>query len=1717
MKRIFKVLTSSFICLCGVLTLVSCKQHSHEVKEDGWVRDANSHWHACEGCDELFNYDLHAYGDYTKDAKECKQSRTCTVCGYVQTTTVAHTFGAWATREDGTFGKECSHCHHVEYLTQYYVRGSFDASWSALDDYKLVIDAATMSAKLTVTLEKGTKFKVADAGWSKEFNATTIIAEEGLFGGTGDIEVLTTGEYTFVVTGLDGEHKCTATFKAVVDEPTADAPTTGGDEPTVNPPVTGGEETQDPVTPPTGDEETQEPSYPTPDADAVALEFTSDGLYTINNVTEYKVSEITYTAVTNNTYKCANAKIGSVIGTNNTISVKVTNNGTEEVSFRFEIGYVGDNGLVSTVIQATGASLAEYNGSHYAEGKVAAGQSVDVILVVDTTIDITDMNLFLDTLWAEKDDVHAGSVTVSNVKFSYTEVEDDPVPPAEVSVSINGTDKSFEGNVDLYNVTYKNNKVIIGYSDMIGNSYRNINTQIADIAGNSNTFTVVITNNGTATAKVRIDINSDTQVESTKAANVSGTQDGVEVWTDTVNGGSVFSIAAGQSATCVVKFDPARGTKELMFYVDSATWEDTNVYSGEVVLSNMALSETYKLSYNANEIAENPAGSLYAESLPAELPQLTVDGYEFQGWYYDAEFTDEAVAGENLTADTVLYAKWLEVKSPIEMNGVAYETIAAALAAIPTTNDTNTYTITLQKGTYEEIGLVYDGTATIHIIGDTDTKYGADVIIKGRGKNMASMRGRELLEIKGAASIILENVSLVSDYARTDTIKDAQAEVLGTDTKGNTVAYNCSFISHQDTLRTTGKAWFYGCYIEGDTDFIWMEASGSVALYENCEIVSVYDEYANTHASYIAAPRMEVSSKVGKGVVFLNSVVKESEEAKANGQLTYLARTPWSSGYYNQVAYINTICNDVEVEATSKAQDAPWYGNMITTEYPRTVIGWKMDSKTAASLNLSGKDYILDDAVTNKEFNGRKAILNRIYNTGKQRYEKDTTNNWDIDALIAKYGFVVAADTSSDILEGETALEPVVYKFDGTGQVSSMCNGFVQDGAKSHYVGNAGSTITIPVEGKSYVEVYGYYSGTVEIKADTQGYLVGFFDNGSTNKEIGYDYIVYDENAQAVVITAKAKTYITKIIVTPDANIPNATLVSSIEIERSTEVETVGVAVTLTANVNSDATNKTVVWSSSDTSIAEIDQYSGRVSFKSAGTVVLTATACDGSGVSKSIECNPIEADWTVAEWYTTDNDLAAEAGATGIGNFSAGSSDKKDLSVEYKITNVAGETIPTQKGLKLNGSGQLSIATTKPALLTVVLCLSGKEFKAPVVTNGTITVEPISSVENVESDTNKTYTYVYELTEAATWIIKRQGTSETNPILYAKCEYIKEVKYAESYSYVFADVAGNYGADAEIESNEYVEFVGCQKHDGTYIALKNNNSISINVAAGATLIVHMPYSNGITLNGADYALVADKLTYTATENETVVITGLSGKAYIQSITVKPAPKYAENYSYVFAEVEGDYEENASINSNEYIVFVGCIKKDGTYIALKENNSISINVAAGATLTVHMPYSNGVTLNGENYTLVDDYLTYTAESNETVVITGTAGQAYIQSITVKAGPKYAENYSYVFTDVAGNYVAGAAIDSTDYVKFTNCVEHNGQYIALKDNNSVEINVAAGATLTVSMPHTNGVTLNGETYTLVDNKLTYTATENETVVITGTAGQAYITSIVVTKA
>ena len=335
-----------------------------------------------------------------------------------------------------------------------------------------------------------------------------------------------------------------------------------------------------------------------------------------------------------------------------------------------------------------------------------------------------------------------------------------------------------------------------------------------------------------------------------------------------------------------------------------------------------------------------------------------------------------------------------------------FDTISAALKGVKGSGE---YKITLPKGTYNEI-LNYNGGAKITIVGDTDAAFGEDVVIaaenngelkKGKSADGKAIKDRCLFEFEGTGNLTLMNVTLHNTYVKkSNDEKNTQAEALGFDSTGNLAAYNCSFKSYQDTIRTVGKAWFYGCHIEGDVDFIWMEQTGKVALYENCRIRARYNPNVSSHTAYVCAPRMNMANLISKGIVILNSDISCDE-----GERTYLARTPWKEGYYSQVAYIGCTASGID--------SGVWHKEPLTAKNtPRTVIGWKMDKATAENMGLSvdGRDDVIDDETAKTEYGGRAAILNRTVSTSGI-YKKES-KPWNVAELAQKLGWNVAEDKS---------------------------------------------------------------------------------------------------------------------------------------------------------------------------------------------------------------------------------------------------------------------------------------------------------------------------------------------------------------------------------------------------------------------------------------------------------------------------------------------------------------------------------------------------------------------------------------------------------------------------------------------------------------------------------------------------------------------------------
>lgn len=601
------------------------------------------------------------------------------------------------------------------------------------------------------------------------------------------------------------------------------------------------------------------------------------------------------------------------------------------------------------------------------------------------------------------------------------------------------------------------------------------------------------------------------------------------------------------------------------------------------------------------------------------------------------------------------------IKLTVGGNTATYSTIAKALQAA--TNVSGDCLITLVTGTYEEDGLSYSGKNNLKIKGLGTAEYGSDVVILGQGSDITSEKGRSTFAIAGSGNIILENLTIKS--TRQNATGDAQAEVVGTDGTGNLAAYNCSFLSGQDTLRTVAKAWFYKCYIEGDVDFLWMEyTNGVAALYEECVLHAIS---SRTTKAYFTAPRLGLTSKVGKGLVVYNSKL----EADSGLEKVYLGRNPWSSSamssYYEQVAFVGTTYDNSNVELNTDIWASAANG---TTD--QKYIGFKTDKNFA-----KGKyGTVIDDEFVATEYAGRENILNRLYVVASEKFQKDKDGYWDVNALAEENGWEVTADDSKSLLDGETEAESKTYDFANTISTYTdlVTSGTVNDNdvdsttnvRKSHVVLNADATLSFPVTGNCIVTVTGYYKGSGTIQAGSQGKALLDFNNGSTSKLIEKTYVVYS-GACNVTVTSSATTYITKISVEYDASLTfnPVTAITLSTADGATEVaskKTLQFSATLTPD---SPTNDDIVWSiTSGDSVASIDQ-NGLLTAGSADadtSVTVRATSCDANAVYgektitvKKLVAGSFDISWLDSTEHSAVDNVACTNGDESVATGAAG------------------------------------------------------------------------------------------------------------------------------------------------------------------------------------------------------------------------------------------------------------------------------------------------------------------------------------------------------------------------------------------------------------------------------------------------------------------------------
>ena len=371
--------------------------------------------------------------------------------------------------------------------------------------------------------------------------------------------------------------------------------------------------------------------------------------YTVT-VGEDNAMHVTYTGIQGASYKNVNiTDISAVAKDNNTFTAKVTNNGSETLTLRIDV--VANEQVTPNTkacnISATMDGQAVYTDRDWGGStfEIAAGKTVTVKVVYDASYGPQSLQMMFDSSVYEDTAVHSGDVTVAEMAFSKAsapapEPAPDPVPEpvpepvpggSDSSVQINGADIPVQGND--YTVTVgEDNAMHVTYTGIQGASYKNVNiTDISAVAKDNNTFTAKVTNNGSETLTLRIDVVANEQVTpNTKACNISATMDGQAVYTDRDWGGSTFEIAAGRTAVIEVVYDASYGPQSLQMMFDSSVYEDTAVHSGSVTLSEM--------SFAVVEEEEEP------EPEPVRVPigtQATIGGNVGEGDVYTVSVTEE--------------------------------------------------------------------------------------------------------------------------------------------------------------------------------------------------------------------------------------------------------------------------------------------------------------------------------------------------------------------------------------------------------------------------------------------------------------------------------------------------------------------------------------------------------------------------------------------------------------------------------------------------------------------------------------------------------------------------------------------------------------------------------------------------------------------------------------------------------------------------------------------------------------------------------------------------------------------------------------------------------------------------------------------------------------------------------------------------------------------
>jgi len=452
------------------------------------------------------------------------------------------------------------------------------------------------------------------------------------------------------------------------------------------------------------------------------------------------------------------------------------------------------------------------------------------------------------------------------------------------------------------------------------------------------------------------------------------------------------------------------------------------------------------------------------------------------------------------------------------------------------------------------------------------------------------------------------------------------------------------------------------------------------------------------------------------------------------------------------------------------------------------------------------------------------------------------------------------------------------------------------------------------------------------------------------------------------------------------------------------------------------------------------------------------------------------------------------------------------------------------------NAAGELEWATIETIVKaneTVTTLTEANGIYTYTSEDGTVTVIdiPASVVENFETIVNSgpvtvngdTFTTIEEYIEHIANSSVTIGGSDFITVTgtgTAADPYVVAIEEGAANSMLITNAAGELEwatIETIVKANETVTTL-VDNNDGTYTYTSEDGTITnIDVPAAVVNQFESIYNDivneAITINGDTYTSFEEYLTNVANEavtiggSEFITVTGAGTAAspYVVSIAEGAAN------SMLITNAAGDVEWaslSTIVKANETITTL-VDNNDGTYTYTSEDGTITnIDVPAAVVNQFESIYNDivneAITINGDTYTSFEEYLTNVA--NEAVTIGGS------EFITVTGAGTAASPYVVSIAEGAANsmLITNAAGD-VEWASLSTIVKANETVTTLVNNNDGTYTYTneAGVPTIIDVPaavvnqfndivNSGPVTVNGTTYTTIEEYLEDVVATNETV-------------------